>query len=96
MKNFQSVLLSKEENEKEGVFSMGMTLLHAALLEDVSTCYEISLKRFNRKKLEHLKQRLCKKYSEALSNLIGNMLAIDPQARIGMHQLQRALDQLSS
>lgn len=75
---------------------MGMTLLHAALLDDVSTCYEISLKRFNRKKLEHLRQRLGKKYSEALCNLISSMLVFDPQARIGMHQLQRAVDQLSS
>lgn len=75
---------------------MGMTLLHAALLDDVSTCYEISLKRFNRKKLEHLRQRLGKKYSEALCNLISSMLVFDPHTRIGMHQLQRAVDQLSS
>lgn len=73
-----------------------MTLLHAALLDDVSTCYEVSLKRFNKKKLEHLRQRLGKKYSEGLCNLINSMLMFDPQARIGMHQLQRAVDHINS
>ena len=75
---------------------MGMTLLHSALLESPAMCYEPSLKRLSKKKLEHFKGKLSKRYSNALIQLIYGLLDWDPSSRLSFHQIQTTINEMCS
>lgn len=95
MENFQASSHG-EEREKEGVFSIGMTVLHCALLEGLGTCYELSSKRLNKKKLDYFKSKLTNRYSTALTQLILSLLDWDPVTRLGFNQVQTAINEMCS
>lgn len=48
---------------KEAIFSMGMTLLETALLEEASQCYDYNQQTFNEAMLEEKIDKLSEKYS---------------------------------
>jgi hypothetical protein len=94
MENFQTLKAKTDQREKEGSFSIGMTLLHSALLESPAMCYEISSKRLSKKKLEHFKSKLSKIYSSPIVQLIFGLLEWDPMSRFAFHQIQSAINEM--
>jgi serine/threonine protein kinase len=68
-----------------------MTLLHSALLTSPSNCYEISAKKFNRKKLAIYLQTLTDLYSPAFCSLLEDMLAVDPSQRCTIEEVQQVV-----
>lgn len=53
---------------------MGMTLLHAALLEDLHDCYDYKNLIFDEKKLEAALSSVTEKYSETLVEVLATIL----------------------
>jgi hypothetical protein len=59
-------------------------------------CYEPSLKRLSKKKLDHFKGKLNKKYSNALIQLIYGLLDWDPSSRLNFNQIQGIINEMCS
>ena len=70
-----------------------MSLLHSALLTSPSSCYEISSKRFNRKKLNIYLQTLNDLYSPTLCTLISDMLTFEPSQRCTIEEVQHTVNE---
>ena len=69
-----------------------MTILHSALLTSPSSCYEISSRKFNRKKLSIYFQTLTDLYGASFCSLIMDMLKINPSQRCSMEDVQQAVN----
>lgn len=68
-----------------------MTLLHSAVLKSPALCYEISMKKFNNRKLLSFLEEVRDIYPGNFSKLLENMLKIDPYERFNMDQVQTAV-----
>ena len=79
--------------KKEGIFSMGMTLLEAAVLEDVSICYDSQQQTFNELILADLLQRVSDHYSVEFSEVLNNILEVNPNRRASLMEVQKVLDE---
>ena len=88
---FQKEHETPVEIEKESVFSLGMTLLHSALLKSPASCYEVSFKKFNHKKLETFIREAQAMYGQSLGSLLEGMLCREPYDRYYMDQVQTAV-----
>lgn len=69
------------------MFSIGLTVLSAGVLEDFSNLYDIKLHTFNEDKLQRKldEWRINEKYSEVLKSTVDNLCEIDPAKRFSSH-----------
>lgn len=77
---------------KEAVFSMGMTLLQAAILDEVVDCYDYNQQLFLEVSLESMVESLSGVYSEDFIEILTNMVDINPSRRSTFVEIQRMLD----
>lgn len=69
-----------------------MTLLHATLLKTVRPCYELSIKKFNRKKLYEYLSEITQEYSDFLRETLMIMLELNPSRRANLEDVQSCIN----
>lgn len=77
---------------KADIFSLGMTFLHGALLEEPSDCYSWETHYFDFIKLVDRLDRLRAKYPAKISNIISNMVKVDIAQRPDAQTLLASLE----
>ena len=82
------------ENGEAEIFSIGLTLLSAANLEDYTDLYDIKLHTFNENKFQRsLEQfQINNSYSEILRSTVSNLLERDPAKRMHTDQLWKLVE----
>lgn len=83
-------------SEKETIFGLGMSLLHAATLEEVFECYGYEEHKFNNKKLQERLGKLEGMYSEEFVFVLVNLLELNPNRRASMLELQDVINKFWS
>lgn len=77
---------------KEAVFSMGMTVLQAALLIESINCYDHQRHLFLEVNLELMLQDLEGVYSNEFGNMLRLMLKVEPKERPTLAEIEKLLD----
>lgn len=77
---------------KEAVFSMGLTVLQAALLEETVDCYDFDKNLFLDVMLEGMIDTLEESYSLDFVQIMTMILKIDPEQRPNFTEIQKLLD----
>jgi hypothetical protein len=80
--------------EKERIFCLGMTALHAANLDSLYGCYNYEKQEFKVEELEQQLAQIVGKYSEDFVSLVGLMLDTDPKTRITLDDVKKKLDEI--
>ncbi|EGR31274.1 protein kinase domain protein [Ichthyophthirius multifiliis] len=76
------------DRSKNEVFSIGMTALNAATLQDTNKeCYDISQLTLNRENVQNLLQRVKFQFSQNLSTTIENMLLHSQEQRASLEEI---------
>ena len=70
---------------------MGMTLLHAALLEDAHDCYDYKNCLFRENRLEAMLEKLDERYSESFVEALATILEPNPNRRPSLIEVQDIL-----
>lgn len=68
---------SNENKYKNQIFSLGMTVMEAMLLENSFDCYDLNLLKTLEPKIKEKAVRMRQLYSESMVNLVMDMLASD-------------------
>ena len=79
--------------QKEAVFSMGMTLVHAALLKDLYGCYDYKNSLFYESKLEEMIEGLNERYSESFIEALASIIEPNPSKRPSLLEVQEILNE---
>lgn len=77
---------------KEGVFSMGMTLLEAAQLGPVANCYDYAHGSLDESMLNEMLDSLGDKYSPEFLEVLSSILEVNPNRRASLMEVQKTLD----
>lgn len=77
---------------KEAVFSMGLTVLQAALLEETLQCYDFDKNLFLDVVLEAMIDSLEESYSVDFTQIMTMILKIEPDHRPNFTEIQKLLD----
>jgi hypothetical protein len=71
---------------------MGMSLLEAAQLSDVSACYDYKDCFFSEAKMMDMLELLTEKYSTDFVEILGNILEPNPNRRASLMEVQKVLE----
>ena len=71
---------------------MGMTILEAAQLSDVSSCYNFRDCYFSETIMVDMLDFLSEKYSQEFVEILGNILEPNPNRRASLMEVQKVLD----
>ena len=71
----------QENRVKNQVFSLGMTIMEAMLLDNSFECYEMNLLKLLEQKIQERRQLILKHYSEPLTDLVVSMLNFNEHKR---------------
>ena len=89
MKQLETGKIEGEDNRNCEVFTIGLTVLSAALLEDFENLYDIKKYSFNHqqfnRKLDEFK--VSNKYSDILKGTISNICEVNPEKRVNAEEL---------
>jgi|JI6StandDraft_1071083.scaffolds.fasta_scaffold14626_4 hypothetical protein len=83
-------------SEKETMFSLGMSLLESAILDECFDCYNYESMKFQAKKLEERINRLTGLYSDEFIFVIGNLLELNANRRSSILELQDVINKFWS
>ena len=70
-----------------------MTVLHSALLEDLTDCYDLQGRGINNSRLQMRLETLLAMGYPALGQLMPRMLAFSPSNRLSLQELNQAVSQ---
>ncbi|KRW98446.1 Protein kinase-like domain [Pseudocohnilembus persalinus] len=77
--------------QKTEVFSLGLVVLEAGTYSDIQDLYNFDENSFNTAKLEEFLLQFEKNYSKNLVDFLRKMLAVDPEERINLKDLENIL-----
>jgi hypothetical protein len=78
------------------MFSLGMSLLHSAILDECFDCYCYDTQKFSSKKLEERVGRLAGLYSDEFIFVMNNLLEMNSNRRSSILELQDVINRFWS
>lgn len=77
----------QEDKGKNQMFSLGMTLMEAMLLESSYECYEMNLFRLLEHKIRQKREQMLRNYSQPLVDLVLGLLELSEKKRPTLGQI---------